>query len=139
MNLDAPIKDIMHTGFLTISPNEYLGKAEKMIFSSKLKHLPVVKNGKLVGLITRTDIKRMSFANTFDEAEADIDTTIFQMLKVGQVMTDKPFTMPSDSTIREVAEVLSQKEFRTIPIVDGENLVGMVSTKDIIRYFVENA
>jgi CBS domain-containing protein len=38
-----------------------------------------------------------------------------------------------------VAEVLSQKEFRTIPIVDGENLVGMVSTKDIIRYFVENA
>jgi CBS domain-containing membrane protein len=139
MNLDAPIKEIMHTGFLTISPNEYLSKAEKMIFTSKLKHLPVIKNGKLVGLITRTDIKRMSFANTFDEAEADIDTTIFQMLKVGQVMTDKPFTMPSHSTIREVAEVLSQKEFRTIPIVDGDNLVGLVSTKDIIKYFVENA
>lgn len=139
MNLNAPIKEIMNTGFQTISPNEYLSKAEKMFFANKLKHLPVVRGGKLVGIITHTDIKRMSFANTFDEAEAEIDTSIFSMLKVGQVMTSKPFTLPSNTSIREVAEVLAKKEFRTIPIVDGEQLVGMISTKDLIKFFLENA
>lgn len=139
MNLNAPVKEIMNTGFQTISPNEYLSKAEKMFFANKLKHLPVVRAGKLVGIITHTDIKRMSFANTFDEAEAEIDSSIFSMLKVGQVMTSKPFTLPSSTSIREVAEVLAKKEFRTIPIVDGEELVGMISTKDLIKYFLENA
>lgn len=139
MNLNAPIKEIMNTGFQTISPNEYLSKAEKMFFANKLKHLPVVRGGKLVGIITHTDIKRMSFANTFDEAEAEIDTSIFSMLKVGQVMTSKPFTLPSNTSIQEVAEVLAKKEFRTIPIVDGEQLVGMISTKDLIKFFLENA
>lgn len=139
MNLQSPVKEIMETGFQTINPNEFLSKAEKMFFASKLKHLPVVKGGKLVGIVTHTDIKRMSFANSFDEAEAEIDTAIFQMLKVGQVMTSKPFTMPSSASIKEVAEVLAKKEFRTIPIVDDEVLVGMVSTKNLIKYFLENA
>lgn len=137
MNLNKSIKEIMNTNFMTIGSNEYLSKAEKMIYQSKLKHLPVIRAGKLVGIITKTDIKRMSFAESFDEAEAEIDENIFKMLKVAQVMTTKPYTMSSTATIKEVAEVLAEKEFRTIPIVDGENLVGMISTKDIIKFFLE--
>lgn len=137
MNINASVKEIMNTSFMTIGSNEYLSKAEKMIYQSKLKHLPVVRAGKLVGIITKTDIKRMSFAESFDEAEAEIDENIFKMLKVAQVMTTKPFTLSSSATIKEVAEVLSDKEFRTIPIVDDGELVGMVSTRDLIKYFLE--
>lgn len=137
MNINASVKEIMNTSFMTIGSNEYLSKAEKMIYQSKLKHLPVVRAGKLVGIITKTDIKRMSFAESFDEAEAEIDENIFKMLKVAQVMTTKPFTLSSSATIKEVAEVLSDKEFRTIPIVDDGKLVGMVSTRDLIKYFLE--
>lgn len=138
MNLNASIKEIMNTNFMTIGSNEYLSKAEKMIYQSKLKHLPVVRAGKLVGIITKTDIKRMSFADSFDESEAEIDENIFKMLKVAQVMTTKPFTLSSNATIKEVAEVLAEKEFRTIPIVDDGKLVGMVSTRDLIKYFLED-
>lgn len=138
MNLSAIIKEIMNTNFMTIGSNEYLSKAEKMIYQSKLKHLPVVRSGKLVGIITKTDIKRMSFADSFDEAEAEIDENIFKMLKVAQVMTTKPFTLSSSATIKEVAEVLADKEFRTIPIVDDGKLVGMVSTRDLIKFFLEH-
>lgn len=139
MNLNASIKEIMNTNFMTIGSNEYLSKAEKMIYQSKLKHLPVVRAGKLVGIITKTDIKRMSFADSFDESEAEIDENIFKMLKVSQVMTTKPFTLPSSATIKELAEVLSEKEFRTIPVVDNDELVGMVSTRDLIKYLLEHS
>lgn len=139
MNLNISIKEIMNTNFMTIGSNEYLGKAEKMIYQSKLKHLPVVRAGKLVGIITKTDIKRMSFADSFDESEAEIDENIFKMLKVSQVMTTKPFTLSSSATIKELADILAKKEFRTIPIVDDEKLVGMVSTSDLIKYFLKQS
>ena len=95
-----------------------------------------MKKGKLVGIISKTDIKRMSFADELGSDEFEADNEIFKMLTIGQVMINKPFTLTIDATIKDAAKVLSEKEFRSIPILDGEKVAGIVTTKDLVKYLV---
>lgn len=126
----------MSVDFKVIGVNEQLKKAEDILFSQKFKHLPVLQKGKLVGIISKTDIKRMSFADELGEDEFEADSAIFKMLTVGQVMINKPFTLNIDASVKDAAKILSEKEFRAIPILENEKVVGMVTTKDLIKYLV---
>lgn len=58
------------------------------------------------------------------------------MFTVEQVMAKKLTTVSPDTTIREVAEILSKKEFHALPVVHGQLLVGIVTTTDIIKYLL---
>jgi len=136
MKKNTSITEIMTTNFKTVGANELLNVAEDILFSNQFKHLPVIKNGKLVGIISKTDIKRMSFADEFGTSEFEADQEVFKMLTVSQVMINKPFTLNIEATIKDVAVILSQKEFRSIPIMDKEEVVGIVTTKDLIKYLL---
>lgn len=136
MKNDTSITEIMTTDFTVISANAPLNIAEEILFSNKFKHLPVMQNNKLVGIISKTDIKRMSFADELGSSEFEADQEIFQMLTVSQVMINKPFTLDKTATIKDAAKVLSIKEFRSIPIMDGDKIVGIVTTKDLIKFLL---
>jgi len=137
MKKNTPITEIMTTDFKVIGVNEPLNKAEDILFSNKFKHLPVLQKGKLVGIISKTDIKRMSFADEFGTSEFEADQEIFKMLTVGQVMISRPFTLKNTATIKDAAKVLAEKEFRSIPILDENNeLIGIVTTKDLIKFLL---
>ncbi len=136
MKTSTSIKEIMSVDFKVIGVNEQLKKAADILFSQKFKHLPVLQKGKLVGIISKTDIKRMSFADELGEDEFEADSAIFKMLTVGQVMINKPFTLNIDASVKDAAKILSEKEFRAIPILENEKVVGMVTTKDLIKYLV---
>ncbi len=136
MKKHTSITEIMTTDFKTVGANELLNVAEDILFSNQFKHLPVVQKGKLVGIISKTDIKRMSFADEFGSSEFEADQEIFKMLTVSQVMVNKPFTLNIDASIKDVAEVLSKKEFRSIPIMNKDEVVGIVTTKDLIKYLL---
>ena len=131
---NTSITKLMSKEFKLIGINEPLNKAEEILFSNKFKHLPVMKKQKLVGIISKTDIKRMSFADELGDSEFEADAEIFKMLTVGQVMINKPFTLTVKATIKDAAKVLSEKEFRSIPILDGDKVVGIVTTKDLVKY-----
>lgn len=137
MDLDRPITSIMTREVTTIEPEAPLEDAERILFSNSFKHLPVLKEDRLVGILSKTDIKRMSFAQDLDDFEANVDEAMVQMFTVGNIMVSKPFTVQQDATIRDVAKVLSEKEFRSVPVMDGETLAGIVTTSDIIRAILE--
>lgn len=136
MKNNTPITEIMTANFKTVDINESLKKAGDILFENKFKHLPVLKKGELVGIISKTDIKRMSFADELGGQEFEADRAVFEMLTVGQVMVKAPFVLNAETTVKDAAEVLSKKEFRSIPIVDNEKLVGIVTTKDLIRHLL---
>ena len=136
MKKNTPITELMSKEFKVIGVNDTLSKAEEILFSNKFKHLPVLEKGKLVGIISKTDIKRMSFADEFGTAEFEADQEIFKMLTVGQVMISKPFTLDSSATIKDAAKILSVKEFRAIPILEEDKIVGILTTKDLIKYLI---
>ena len=127
------VKDIMTAEVLRISPESGIRDAAKMFDKYNIRHAPVVQNGKLVGIVSLTDIQRLSFGPTYGEDEEDVDGAMADMLTVGQVMRYRPVTVGPNEYVKDVATLLTQAEFHALPVVEDEKLVGIVTTTDIIR------
>lgn len=120
----------------TVGVHEELRVVRDRLREKSVRHLPVVSGNELVGILSRTDIMRLSFGSVFaDQQEAD--EAIFDMLSIEQVMVSNPRTVQADDTIQEVAEVFASEEFHALPVKDGDKLVGIVTTTDIIKYLLE--
>lgn len=136
MNKHKPVADIMTTQVHTADVDkDNLFDVKDMMLAKGLRHVPVVRGKKLAGIISKTDIDRLIFSRMFDEEE-DADEAVLEMLKIEQVMTHKPKVVQADATVREVAEILAKEEFHALPVVQGEKLVGIVTTTDVIRYML---
>lgn len=137
MKRREPVSSIMTRNVLTVDFHNDLHQVIELVNHHKIRHVPVVKSGEVVGMISRTDINRLSFSSLF-EGQENADEAVLQMLTIEQVMTHKPRTIPTTMTIREVAEVFTEEEFHALPVVDEENeLVGIVTTTDVIKYMLE--
>jgi len=131
------IANIMTKQLVTVELNETLLNAKHLMAKNKVRHIPVVEGKKLVGILSRTDIMRLSFGNVFENQE-NADDAILEMLSIEQVMSHKPLTVKVDLSIKEVAGVLAEKEFHALPVVEGddEKLVGIITTTDVIKYML---
>ena len=133
-----PVAEIMTAHPHTLDVNDTLEHAKKKFEKLKLRHLPVVDGEKLVGILSLTDILRLSFGDKFGANQYEADEAIFEMLSIDQVMNHNPRTISSNNSLREVGEVLSKEEFHALPVVDNDRLVGIVTTTDVIRYLLEH-
>jgi len=136
MKKREPISHIMTKSVVTVNQNDDLTKVVEKLKSNSIRHLPVVNGKKVVGIISRTDINRLTFCALFDGQEGS-DEAVLQMLTIPQVMTAKPKTVSSNTIIRDLAEIFSKEEFHALPVVDNDELQGIVTTTDVIRYFLE--
>lgn len=125
----------MTTDLVTVHLGHSLSEANNILKERKIRHLPVVDGDKLVGILSYTDILRISFGNTFDQEEAD--QGIFEMLSINQVMKHAPITVSPDDTIRDAAQILADNEFHALPVVEDDKPIGIITTTDIIRHFIE--
>ncbi|GAA3761809.1 CBS domain-containing protein [Flavobacterium ginsengiterrae] len=136
MKKREPISHIMTKSVVTVNQNDDLTQVVEKLKANSIRHLPVVNGKKVVGIISRTDINRLTFGALFDGQEGS-DEAVLQMLTIPQVMTSKPKTVSSDVIIRDLAEIFSKEEFHALPVVDNGELKGIVTTTDVIRYFLE--
>lgn len=129
------VANVMTRELITISVNDSLQNANTIFQNKKIRHLPVVAGDNLVGILSQTDILRISFGNTFGDQEGG-DDAIFDMLSINQVMKHSPVTVSPEDTIKDAAEILANKEFHALPVVDDGKLSGIVTTTDLIKYFL---
>jgi CBS domain-containing protein len=127
----------MTKNVITLNTNDTLEIGERLFKENSIRHIPVVKGAHIVGMLSYTDLLRISFADGILEDEEDVDTTVYNMFSIEQVMAKHLVVVNSDTLIKEVAEILSKKEFHALPVVDNEELVGIVTTTDLINYLLE--
>jgi CBS domain-containing protein len=96
----------------------------------------IERNKKIVGMLSLTDLLRISFADGAYEDEEEIETVVYDMFTLPQVMAKNVKSVSPKTTIREVAELLSKEEFHALPVVEEGDLVGIVTTTDLIRYLL---
>ncbi|GGG40964.1 CBS domain-containing protein [Bizionia arctica] len=137
MKKRAPISDIMTKDVITLNHTDDLETAEHLFKSKKIRHIPVVSGEKIIGMLSYTDLLRISFADAIDEEEDNVDTVVYNMFTIEQVMAKNLTSVNSSTTIKEVAEILAKKEFHALPVVDNKKLVGIVTTTDLINYLIE--
>lgn len=135
--IDKPVKEIMTKDVYKVDADGQLTEAQKVFAKYRIRHVPVVRDDRLVGILSLTDLQRLSFGDSFGDYESEIDDSIADMLSIEQVMKHKPVTVSPDDSIKEVAELLTKAEFHALPVVEGDSLVGIVTTTDIIRYLLK--
>ena len=137
MKQKVPVSTIMTKNVVKLNLSDDLTKAEMLFKKHHIRHIPVVYSNKIVGMLSYTDLLRISFADAIDDDEDVVDTTVYNMFTVEQVMAKKIVAISPDTTIKEAAEILAKKEFHELPDCEGELLVGIVTTTDLINYLID--
>tara|TARA_R110002072_G_scaffold108026_2_gene234647 strand:+ start:46019 stop:46435 length:417 start_codon:yes stop_codon:yes gene_type:complete len=136
MKKRTPVSIIMTKNVITLNHTDDLATAERLFKSKNIRHIPVVSGSSIIGMLSYTDLLRISFADSIGRDDS-VDTTVYNLFTIEQVMAKNLVSVPSTGTIKEVAEILAKKEFHALPVVDDGKLVGIVTTTDLINYLLE--
>ena len=129
------VKDLMSAQPTTVSPQASLHGALKLMNQAGYRHIPVVANDRLVGIITDRDI-RLAVNSPILEEDADLSREkVLDDISVGDCMTSDPQCVTPETPLREVAELLMLNKFGAMPVVNGDKLVGMISTVDFLKHY----
>ena len=102
MKKREPISTIMTTNVITLNNNDTLETAEKLFKKHKIRHIPVVSGQTIKGMLSYTDLLRISFADAVDEDTDTVDTVVYNMFDIEQVMAKNLVSVSSTTTIKEV-------------------------------------
>jgi len=136
MKKREPISHIMTKTVVTATLKDDLKTVVEKLRRNAIHHIPIVKGKEVVGIISRTDINRLTFGALFEDQE-DADEAILKMLSISQVMTCKPKTVTSDFIVRDLAKIFVKEDYHALPVVDNGELKGIVTTTDVVKYFLE--
>jgi len=137
MKQQVPVSTIMTTNIIKLNSTDTLTKAESLFKKNHIRHIPVVNGNKIVGILSYSDLLRISFADAVDEDDNIVDTTVYNMFSIEQVMSKNIVSVTPDTTIKATAEILAKREFHALPVCNGNLLVGIVTTTDLIKYLLE--
>ncbi len=127
------VEEIMTKEVFKISDDMTLKQASHLMNKYKVRHLPVVKDNKLIGMISKSDLVRLCFAEHLGEEENDLDEVLLGDFTLEHMMVRNLTVIPPKATVAEAADVIMSKEFHALPVVENDELVGIITTTDIIR------
>lgn len=137
MKDNVPVSEIMTKNLVKLHLDDELSHAESLFKKHKIRHLPVVEGEQIVGMLSYNDLMRISFVDSTDDDGETVETTVYDMFSIESVMTKKVVSVSPETSIKQVAEIFTQREFHALPVVKNDNLVGIVTTTDVVRYLLE--
>jgi acetoin utilization protein AcuB len=130
------VSNWMSKDVITVDVEDSMHEAVKLLKEKGIRMLPVVKKGKLVGIVTDRDLKRSAAS---DATTLDVHELLYLVskIKVGSIMTKNPITVPQNFTVEETAEVLLKNKISGAPVVDQNgDVVGMITQTDLFRVLI---
>jgi CBS domain-containing membrane protein len=121
---------------LSLQVSQSLEDAYQIMHENCIRHIPVVHGNTLIGILSNTDLERISFAEK-DELNRKVKMTFYSGFTIEQVMTKNVQCLQIDDSVKDAAEMLSFGNFHAVPVLDGDQLVGIVTTTDVINYLLE--
>lgn len=130
------VKNWMNRDVITVDVDEPMSHAVKLMKERGTTMLPVLKKGKLVGIVTDRDIKR---ASASDATTLEVHELLYliSQIKIRRIMTENPITVPPDFTVEETAEVLLHHKISGAPVVDhGGKVVGTITKEELFKVLI---
>jgi len=133
MNVLAPVKTIMTTNLITVNPKDKLTAVREIFDENKIHHIPVVRFKEIVGMISKTDF--LYFLRGFQRNEEDrfVNEARLRVYNAEDIMTTGLAKVTPDDRINVVLDVFLENRFHAIPVVDKGDLVGILTTFDVIK------
>jgi len=133
---DLKVRDLMSTDVVTLTEDETLAHAQRCMAQGRIRHLPVVRERCLVGLITHRDLLAASFS-IFAEVKADEQRRVFSTVPVVEAMHRDVVTVSPDLGVAQAARILLENKYGCLPVVDEAGvLLGIVTEADFLRLTV---
>jgi acetoin utilization protein AcuB len=121
---------------ITVSPEDSFRHAMTLIRQRGIRHLPVVEDGRLVGIVTDRDLRQAS-PSPATSLEVHELHFLLERVRIREIMTTKVHTVTPDSPIEEAARLMLRYKIGGLPVVQGESLVGILTETDILKAFVD--
>jgi CBS domain-containing protein len=130
------VRDWMTTKVITVDGRTTLPDAHKLMRTNNIRRLPVVEHGKLVGIVTRSDIREASPSDATTLSVWELQYLLSKLV-VRQIMTKKPITILPDASIKEAARLMAEHKIGGLPVIDGKGqLHGIITESDIFRVLI---
>jgi acetoin utilization protein AcuB len=136
MNAMFIVEKWMTKNVITVLPHEKIIDAFELMQRQGIRHLPVVEDGELKGLVTDRDIRLALIPSPLSTAE-DRVYHLGALEQVEEIMTTDLITVAPTTTIEEAAKLLAQHKIGAVPVVAHGKLVGILTETDILRVFIE--
>jgi acetoin utilization protein AcuB len=130
------VKNWMSKNVITVDEKDSMQDAMKHLKEHDIRMLPVMKKGKLIGIVTDRDLKK---ASASDATTLEVHELLYLLtkIKVKDIMTRDVITVPPDYTVEETAQVLQKNRISGAPVVDADGqLVGTITQTDLFKVLI---
>lgn len=128
------VSKIMTANPITVNTSNSVNDIAQIFKKENIRHIPVVSGEKLVGMVSKTDMDRISFVI---DSEEKVNTQVYNNLSIEQIMTEQLDVVQSSDEIRSAAQMLSIGNYHALPVLNGDKLEGIVTSTDVINYLLE--
>mgnify|MGYP001202588893 CR=1 FL=1 len=135
MLAELTIGELMTRDVISVLPDAKLNAAQEIMEEYGIRHLPVVEHGKLVGIVSKGDIReaRPSDATTLSVWEVNY---LWDTIKVREVMTEKVLIVSPEQPLLEALRLMVARKFSSLPVVTDGVLVGIITETDIFNKLI---
>ena len=127
------VRDIMQHDVATLDASDRLDLADDIMRLGRIRHLPILSRGRLVGILSQRDLFRAAVSSVLQVARPT-ERDWLGKIPVAAVMTPDPFTVAPETSVRTAVAVMMERKIGCLPVVDRGQLVGIVSETDCLRY-----
>ncbi len=131
--MNIPVHEIMSTNLKIVHPKDKMQSAKEIFEEYDLHHILVAVMGEVRGIISLGDMLFLEGVakDSFDEF---LRKKKYELSTVDEIMTPRPYCIDQDSKISEVLDIMIEKRINSIPVINGSELVGIVTNHDLIKY-----
>ena len=130
------VRDIMTTEVTTLGRNDSLQLAKDIMTLGRVRHFPVLDDGKVVGVVSQRDLYKASLGSVMKYGEK-AQRAFLEGLAVKEVMSDPVITIASHAAVQEAARLMMEKKIGCLPVLEGAQLVGIVTETDMLKLVAE--
>ena len=126
------VQEIMSKDIEVVDRNDTLLAVEERMAATQLRHLPVLEQGEVVGMVTQRDLFKAAMSSTMGYGEK-AQQAYLQSVRVKEIMVYPVVTVSPDTSLAAAADMMINKGIGCLPVVDGTTLVGMITKTDLLR------
>jgi acetoin utilization protein AcuB len=129
------VQDYMTTEVTSLQESDTLLDAAMVFVRSSFRHLPVLQGKRVVGIITERDVKQFA-PSLLSRTTAEEYNQVMETTPISRVMTKNPMTLRPDQPMFEAAQILHNRRVGCLPVVENEELVGILTTTDLLALLI---
>jgi len=134
--MTTTVRDLMTEDVRALPPNATVAELLELMDRLRIRHVPVVEDGEIVGLVSHRDVVRGALGG-LDQLPMSQRQQLLEQITIAEVMVEDPETIAPDADLRQAAELMLENKFGCLPVAEGSGLVGILTEADFVRHVLD--